>query len=237
MSGLIAKTKRETVFLVIKDHSICEEAKSAREGFEEVHRKNPKTNQMVTKFIRQFDAVEGFVTNVEWYDTKKQYETRYMGYKVHMDAAGQPVVLDLPFKTRPYDAFVKFAGNIDWTKEVRFSAWHDRKGDCTAFCARQDDAVVRHKYTRENPGKCPPPTHDDITGWDFKAQRIWLKEQLDSVVLPAVQLAHEERETAKRHFVNSERDPQKARAAAAGGTESNESEWADEPPNEDEIPF
>lgn len=188
------KKENNTVFLTVKHHCLCEESKSPRDGFQAIEVTNPKTKETVVKHIRAYEFVEGLITKIEWYDTKDSYSTRYLGYKIHIDADGQPVVLDLPFKTRPYDAFTKFAENIDFTQPVRFSAWHDRKNDATAFCARHGENVIRYKYTRENPGKMPPAEHDEVTGWDFKRQRVWLKERIDKVVIPACQKAAEMRQ-------------------------------------------
>ena len=187
------KKENNTVFLTVKHHCLCEESKSPRDGFDAVEVRNPRTNENVTKYIRRYDFVEGLIQKIEWYDTGRQYETRYLGYKIHIDADGQPVVLDLPFKSQAYNAFTKFAENIDFSRPVKFSAWHDRRNDTTAFCAKQNEEVVRWKYTRENPGKCPPPVHDSVTGWDFRAQQKWLKERVDGTVIPACQKAAEQR--------------------------------------------
>ena len=244
--GFIEKKTLDTVFLVIKHGAICEEAKSAKDGFREITVINPKTNQQVTKFIREFTAVEGYVTDLLWYDTEKTYETRYLGYKLKMDVDGTPAVLDLPFKSRPYDIFVKLAENIDFNKPVKFSAWHDRKEDRTAFCAWQDDAVVRWAYTKENPHGCPPAVKDDVTGeWDFRAQRKWLKERMDNAIIPAIKLAQEKREAVKAEQAAqaAQATQQKAKTAAASNAPDQNDPWGEysppieEPPDYNDIPF
>lgn len=238
MSGLIEKQHKDTVFLVVKDYSLCEESKTEREGFQAVERKNPRTGQTVTKHVRYFEAVEGFVNKIEWYDTGEQYEQRYCGYKIHIDALGTPVVLDLPIKSRPYDVLMKVAANVEWEKPVKFSAWHDRKEDTTAFVIRQNDQVVKRAYTKDHPNGCPQAERtEDETGketWDFRKQRIWLKKEFDNGVIPAVAKA------AERRIKTAEPVQSMAKAAAVGSKRASE---PDDPfgdfddYNSSEIPF
>ena len=94
---------------------------------------------------------------------------------------------------------------------------------------------MRRKYTKENPGKCPPAKFDaDEKEWDFSEQRKFLKGQLENVVIPAVTAAQAKREREAGRFLNGKTDPQ-----ASHGT-SEPPDWPEpelEAPNDDEIPF
>lgn len=174
-------------FLVVKHHSLVFESKEPKDGYDAVEVKNPKTGEFITKYIKRFEAVDGMIKRIEWYDSKDAYATRYMGIKIHITDKGQYFQLDLPYNSRPYDSFTKLAENIDYEKPVEFSVWHDKKQDSTAFAVRQDGVPVKWKYTRDNMGECPQAEQDELGKWDFKAQRLWLRSQMLNVVIPHVE--------------------------------------------------
>jgi hypothetical protein len=185
--GLKERTDNNTAYLLVKHHSLILESKEPREGYEPIEVTNPKTNEQIIKFIKRYAAVDGLIKKIEWYDTKDSYQTRFMGIKIHIADAGEYFQLDLPFNSRPYDSFSKLAENIDYSKPVEFSVWHDRKQDTTAFAVRQDGVPVKWKYTREDMGECPQPTQDKFDKWDFSKQREWLYGRLMEVVIPHVE--------------------------------------------------
>lgn len=179
----------DSVFLVVKHHTICQESKEPREGWRPVPVTNPRTGENITKYIRPYDSVTGYIDKLEWYDRKdEQSGARFIGYKIHMSDGDQSAVLDLPFRSMGYRVFMKIAENLDYSKPVEFSAWHDRKDDRTAFLARQGGVSIKHRYTVSSPGECPPPVLNDLTRkWDFSTQEVWLKNRIDSAVVPEVE--------------------------------------------------
>jgi hypothetical protein len=185
--GLKEKTDNNTAYLLVKHHSLILESKEPREGYEEIEVTNPRTNELVTKYIKRYAAVEGLIRKIEWYDTKDNYQTRFMGIKIHLRDGGEYFQLDLPFNSRPYDSFTKMAENIDYNYPVEFSVWHDRKTDSTAFAVRQNGVPVKWKYTKDDMGDCPQPTQDTFGKWDFSKQREWLYHRLTDVVIPHVE--------------------------------------------------
>jgi hypothetical protein len=189
MRGLQEQTQAGTIFLKIKHSSICEESKQELPGFEPVEVTNPRTGENLTKFVKRYKGVEALVCKVEWYE--REYEgTPFMGWNLHLDAAGVPCVLDLPLKSRVTSRFMKLAENIDFTRPVEFSAWHDKKSDSTAFNVRQDGESVPQKYTREDPGDCPPPVQSKVTKkWNFEEQTEYLVGVMNDVIIPAVEAA------------------------------------------------
>lgn len=190
MKGLQKKSDSGVIFLAVKHNSLVRESKGPKEGFEEIEVDNPRTKEKVKKYIERFSAVEGMVTKIEWYDTEQKYENRYQGWKIHLDAAGDPVVLDLPFSSIPASRFMKLAENINWAKPVEFRAWKDIKRDATAFWVGQDNESVLQKYTKDNPGECPAPTQNARGKWNYDAQMDWLFGRMKDVVVPAVEKAN-----------------------------------------------
>lgn len=184
--GLKEKTENNTAFLLIKHHSLVLESKEPKEGYEPVEVTNPRTNEQIIKFIKRYAAVDGMIRKIEWYDTNDKYQTRFMGIKIHIRDNGDHFQLDLPFNTRAYDSFTKLAENIDYSKPVEFSVWHDRKTDSTAFAVKQDGVPVKWKYTRENMGDCPGAKQSKLGKWNFDDQREWLLDNLLNVVIPHV---------------------------------------------------
>lgn len=181
------KRVTEGNFLLVKHHSLVLESKEPKEGYEPIEVRNPKTNELLTKYIKRFEAVDGMVKRIEWYDSGDTYSTRFMGLKIHLTDQGQYFQLDLPFNSRPYDSFTKLAENIDFEKPVEFSVWHDRKQDSTAFAVRQNGIPVKWKYVKGDMGECPDAVQDELGKWDFRDQRLWLRNRMLNVVIPHVE--------------------------------------------------
>ena len=167
------------------------ESKTPQEGFEEITVEHVKTKQPITKYIRKFSDVTGFVKKLEWRDTKDQFTERYRGFRLTLidPAADEEYILDLPFDSIPYRQFVKYAENIDFTKPVMFCAWHDKRNDQVAFRAKQDDKIVLQAFTKDNPNGMPQPEMDDLDKLDFKNQNIWLRRRILEKVIPMVEAA------------------------------------------------
>jgi hypothetical protein len=186
MKGLQEKSDDGGIFLVIKHGSVCEESKKEREGFNPITVVNPRTNESSVKYIKRYKGVEAMIKKIEWRDTGDQFDQRYMSWKIYMDANGTPCVLEIPFESRVSTRFMKLAENIDFSKPVEFRAWHDAKQDNTAFYVGQGGVSVPQKYTKENPGDCPPPVQR-FNKWNFDDQVEFLHQRMLNVVIPAVQ--------------------------------------------------
>lgn len=178
------------VYLTVKHHSIVEESKDPKPNFEPVQVTNPKTKEVITKYIDKYGGITGYVENIEIYDTEQKYDTRFQGFKINLD---NEVILDLPHKTPSYDAFCRAAENIDFTQPVTFSAYHNRAKDRTGFSIKQNGVDVEWNYTKDNPGDCPQWEKNDDDEWDSSKQRAFLKKQVREVVVPAVKLAADAR--------------------------------------------
>jgi hypothetical protein len=187
MKGLQQQTDSGVVFLTIKHGSLVEERKQPQDGFEPITVKNPRTETESVKFIKRYKAVEALVTKIEWRDTGDQYDQRYQSWRIHLDADGTPCILEIPFQSRASSRFMKLAENIDYSQPVEFRAWHDAKEDKTAFFVGQNGQSVLQKYTRDNPGECPPPVKRGVMGkWNFDDQTEWLHSLMLNVVIPRV---------------------------------------------------
>jgi hypothetical protein len=187
MKGLQERSGGNGIFLVVKHHDIVQESKKERDGFEPIVVKNPRTNQMVTKYIKRYSGVEAMVKKIEWYDTERKYDQRYRGWKLYLDADGTACVLDIAFDSRQAGRFMKLAENLDFAKPIEFSAWHDKQHDSTAFNVKQDGKSIPQKYTRDNPGTCPPPKEKFGGKWDYSEQEEFLYTQMVNVVIPRVE--------------------------------------------------
>lgn len=196
MRGLQEKSGARKTFLVIKHNTICEESKAERPGFFPQEVRNPRTDETSIKYIKPYDSVEALITKIEYRDTQDQYEQRYTSWRIHLDAAGTPCVLELPFQSRISTRFMKLAENVDYTRPVEFRAWRDTRSDSTAFYVGQreneDDeksVSVPQKYTRDNPGDCPEPQQRLGGKWNFDDVTEFLHERMMTVVIPKVEAA------------------------------------------------
>ena len=220
-------------YLVVKHHSLCEESKTPKEGFEPVEVFNPKTKETSTKYIDKWGAVTGFVTKLDVYDTKDTYPTRFQGFKIFID---DEVVLDLPQKTAAYDAFCKSCENIDYTKQVTFSAYHNRSKDRTGFSIKQGGESVEWNYTKDNMGDCPAWEIDEDGEPDTRKQRAFLKARVVDVAVPLIDAA----QAARSGDTSTEEAPVEEAKAASAGAGKGKSKKSDAPVQtvvEDDIPF
>lgn len=218
MRGFQERSENTGKFFVIKHNTICEESSKEKPGFNPVEVMNPETREVSIKFIKPYSALEAMVTKIEWRDTEDKYERRYMSWKLYLDADGNKGVLEIPFQSRMSSRFMKLAENIDFTRPVEFRAFRDQKTDGTAFYVGQrendDDeksVSVPQKYTKDNPGECPPPVQRMGGKWNFDDQMEFLHERMIHVVIPRV-----------------------AAARAAMGEQTNgHNEWNERPPDDD----
>lgn len=184
MKGLQEKSD-DGIFLQIKHGCICQESKTPREGFVPIEVPNVRTGEKVTKYIKRYKGVEALVRKIDWYS--REYDnTKFMGWKLLLDANGTACTLDFPFESRVGDRFMKVAENLDFTLPIEFSAW---KGpdDKTALVIKQNNESVPQKYTRENPGDCPVPEKGFNGKWNFDKQKEFLHKRMIEFVIPKVQ--------------------------------------------------
>jgi len=173
-------------YLKIKHDCICEESKVEKDGYKKVE----GTLQDGTpwkKWIRPYKAVSGYIDKIERYD--REHEGRkFRGWNITINDGEEHFVLDIPFSSRVNGRWMKLAESIDYTKPVRFSAWHDRKSNSTALNVQQDGVTVPQKYTREDPGDMPEPIQRSSGKWDYGAQEDFLVERLLKFVIPNVEV-------------------------------------------------
>ena len=195
MRGLQDKRGAGIKFLGIYDHSICETSKTPREGFVLVETKD-RENVTHIKYCHFYDRVEALITKIEWSE-REWHGKVFRSWRLSLDAAGVPCVLELPVKSRVTNRFLKLAENIDFLRPVEFAAWQDRQTGNTAFMVGQreneDDekaVSVPQKYTRENPGDCPEPKQR-MGGkeWDWNDQEDFLYNLMTTVIIPRVEAA------------------------------------------------
>lgn len=170
------------IFLHIKHGTICEESKTPKEKFVPVEVTNPRSGQVSTKYIKPYKLVEAMIRRIEWYE--RDFDgTPFMGWKIVLDADGVPCTLDLPLQSQTATRFMKLAENLDFTKPVEFSAWKTPE-DKTALSVKQEGNNVPQKYTKDNPGDCPPPVQGFGKKWNYDAQTQFLHERMTQVVIP-----------------------------------------------------
>lgn len=187
MKGFQERTDDGGLFFQIKHNTICEESRIERDGFRPVEVKNPRTDELIIKFIKPYKVIEAMVTKIEWRDTEQQFDQRYLSWKIFLNANGKIGVLEIPFQSRASSRFMKLAENIDFSKPVEFRAWKDHKTDSTAFFVGQDGESVSQKYTKDNPGACPPPKQSFAGKWNFDDQMEFLHKRMLDVVIPKVE--------------------------------------------------
>lgn len=173
------------IFLHVKHGTVCQESKAPREGFVPIEVTNPRSGDKSIKYIKKYKAVEAMVKRIEWYE-REHDGIPFMGWKLVLDADGTVCTLDIPLQSPIAGRFMKLAENLDFTLPVEFSAWKS-PDDKTAFAVRQNGVIVPQKYTREEPGDCPPPIQGFGKKWNYDAQTQFLHERMSQVVIPKLQ--------------------------------------------------
>lgn len=251
------ESERKT-YLRVKYFSICEVYDRPQPHTKPEEVTNPQTNEIKIKHIHRYKGVDGYIDRIEWYS--REFEgTRFQGHYVHLNDpdSNWQAVLEIPFDSGAWDCFAKSVENLDFSQKVYFTAWKGKNKDGKdklAFCMRQPDMageIVKWLYTIENPGECPPPTHNQRTNkWNFDAQQDWLIERIETVVIPMVERAREEREqngpppTASRttevNAAQNNSPQQLAKAAQAPGRTQRSASPPDDPFGDslsDGVPF
>lgn len=190
MKGFQEDTGQRALYISVKHHGLVEESKREREGFQPVNIFVQRTGETITKFIRRYKAIEGFVKKIEYRESEFE-GVKFNSWKIHIiDDEGTLGILDLLLNSNPGTRFMKLAENLDFSKPVEFSAWHDTKDDKTAFVVKQGGQSVPQKYTKDNPGDCPAPVPRGRAGkLDFTDQEDFLYERMVNAVIPAVDRA------------------------------------------------
>lgn len=196
MRGLQERSGVNGVFLVIKHNTICQESKTPREGFEPVDTTNKETGEVTTRYVKPYDRVEAMITNIEWSEREWRGKV-FRSWRLFLDAAGVPCVLEIQYGSRVSNRFMKLAENVDFTRPVEFAAWQDRVTGNTAFMVGQreheDDEKaisVPQKYTKDDPGDMPQPK-ERMGGkkLDWGDQEDFLYDRMINVVIPRVKAA------------------------------------------------
>lgn len=213
--------------LYVKRGAILRESDTELPGYELVS--GEVDGVPYSKYIERHGGVDGMITDIRWYDTGEEYENRYQGIHVEISDDDDMHVLELPFASRPYDSFVKFAENIDFSKPIEFRAWPDKKENSTGFRAVQDGETVRQKYTKQyvidnagEPGACPVGVENKRTGkWNFDDQRDWLLDNLLENVVPKISRTTSSTDSAVEHD-----EPKIKRSKAKAASAAGEDRWA-----------
>lgn len=208
--------------IVVKHFSLCLESKVPLEGYKPITSNNPDTGEPVTKYYRQFSAVDGYLNKIEWYS--REYDGKpYRGVLLHLeDEAGITATIDLAYGKKPLETFTKLAANIDYSQPVVFSAFKGREGDLV-FIAKQNGETVKWAHTKENPNGMPEPQQNRRTGkWDFTATNDWLLEQLLDHIAPQVEqfAKHRNQQPAQPRQAEPTKDKKRAAIAKALGAQA-----------------
>lgn len=198
MRGLQPPSNPNTIYLVVKYGTLCQESKIMRDGYDPIEladRDHPGVTYF--KYIKPWAGVEAMVTDIKFRDEVFN-GIPYVSWRIHMRTDGpSPIVLDLPLNSNVGDRFMRCAENIDFSRPVEFRAWQERESKKTAFMIGQRDNETDEKaknvpqlYTKDNPGDCPPARQRFDKTWDFEAQKEFLYQRMIEVVIPRVHAAN-----------------------------------------------
>ena len=216
MKGFQTDTGNNVLYLSITQHSICEQSKKPREGFEKVVIQLQNGDEL-TKYLKRYRFIRGYVTGITYRDTGDKYKVRFQSWQIQItDEDGDQAQLAIDLNSNAGSRFMKLAENIDWKQMVEFQAWHDTKDDKTAFVVKQNGNSVPQKYkqpTEESPNAmldCPPAVKRERASgkveYDYTEQEDFLFKKMQNVVIPAVEAANAGRSMANDAPSDTEED-------------------------------
>lgn len=235
--SLTKKSELKTVFLQVKHNCLWQELKAKAPDCEEVTVTNPTSGAVSVKHGYKFHTVSGRAVRVEKYDTLKQYDTRYFGFKLFLRDGNDDYSIDMPYQGQFLRRFLRVAPNFDWGKPLSISVFKGKKkggGEELGVWFQQDGQTVKAFYNRENPNGMPEATQDPTTlEWDFRAQHRWLVDQFKENIIPAIYFAGRSLEELPTERQGSPiPTPESAQSATSETAEGDG--WV---PSDDDIPF
>lgn len=186
--ALHEKSKSQGTFFSLKHGGFALEADGPTEGYTEMDVNNPSTGQMVKKWIKKYESIEGRISKLEWYN-REHGGNRYMGLKIIIRDVGESYSIDLVYGKRHWNYFMRVMDNIDYTQPVELIAYpkkDDQQRPYTEFAIKQNGKWVEQSYTRKDPGECPPAVQDQMGKWDSRDRQAWLYDRLTNVIIPYV---------------------------------------------------
>jgi hypothetical protein len=173
------------VFCRIANGKVVRNAEAGTPGAIRVEKKDKKGNG-TGEFTFQLhsDSVDGRITRLQAkVDQFNGEEIRKL--TVTLNDGGQLINVDINEKSRYWQYFMYALPNIDMTKPVELMPWDftpaGEKKPKTGMTVKQGGSKVPPAFTRESPGKLPPPTEAEFDGkirLDFFKQRQWLLENV-----------------------------------------------------------
>jgi hypothetical protein len=195
--ALEKRSAMNTVYLQAKHYCLWQELKKPVEGCDTVEVTNPKTGQVLTKHGFAFHTVTGRVMKIVKYDTEHKYATRFFGFKLHMEDAGQSYVFDMPYNGPALRKFLMVAANVNWDLPLSLTVFKGKKkgeasggADPMVIWFRQNGETVKAYFTKTDQHGMPEATQDPHSKeWDFRAQRRWLVDYMVENIVPAIEMA------------------------------------------------
>lgn len=230
--GLNRPRESNTVFLQVRDNSLWQEIKQAVDGCDAIEVKNPTTGEVKTKYGYKFHSVEGRATGLVKYD-KTDNKVRYFGFKLHIKDGGETFILDMPYSSQILRRFLRVAPNFDWNLPISIAIFKGKKKDGTPELGvwfQQRGETVKAYFTKDNPHGMPEAIYyQEVQQWDFRAQHLFLIEQLKSHTIPQIE------EAAKR--VEPPVAPAQTHASEPDPDSASEPPPLDWHPTDDDVPF
>lgn len=116
----------DRVYLTLRTGSLCEVAKSPRDGFRE--HTTEYEGKTYTKYVREYDWLTGHITDVRRSTADFGDGKTVRGLQVTVEPEGSDIkyVLDIKENERPYKRLISTLCNINFDEPVRFEAFLGR---------------------------------------------------------------------------------------------------------------
>ena len=166
--ALETRVETKTFYLTPSGGKLQLSSKEKRDGYEERVVETSK-GEKITKYVKEFDAVSGHISDVVTEDT--EYGKRWV---VTIRDNSETYIIKFPYSSGYADTFLQQIENVDLSKPVYINPSYkevERDGKMrkqTGMWIKQNGEAIKFKYTKENPQGRPEKTETK-----FKGQVVW----------------------------------------------------------------
>lgn len=143
-------------------------SKEKKEGYEERIVETSKGDR-ITKYVKEFDALSGLISDVSVEDS--EYGKKWV---VNIQDGSDTFILRFAYSSGYSETFLQQIENVDLSKPVYISPSYreiEKDGKIrkqTGLWLRQDNELVKFKYSKDNPQGRP-----DKTETTYKGKTVW----------------------------------------------------------------
>jgi len=169
---------------------IVQTSKEERNGFKLVQKTDKKTQVVTQAYVKEFDSIEGYVSNIELVQVEFKDGRKAMNWRILLIDGEEAQMLTIPLNSGVAGNFMKRIGGADFSKMLEIAVFPDKTDGKAVLLLKQNGQTVPFQFTKDNLNGMPPMKFRQATQeWDSTDQTDWLVEFVKGYVAHNLQLA------------------------------------------------